>query len=292
MPGFTDINRFKNDPRYATPGKSRGLVEIFKHRYLLRLLTNKGVATRYYGSVLGWLWSYIKPGAQFLMFFIVIGVIMGADRSIQWYPIYLFAGIVAVNLFSEVLNNATLAVTDNAPLINKIFLPRELFPAAACGVALTHFVPQALLLFAIALFCGWQFGFMAVLSLLGGVALILIFALGLGLFFGAVNAIFRDAKNLVDLLLMFATWISPVLYSFNMVKDQAPSWLYHAYMSNPMTVAVELFHNAFWLPIAPDSARPDGFERYVLIGFGVALLSLFIGQLVFRKLEGTFAQRL
>lgn len=289
----SSIEAIRTDPDYDTPGKSRGLTDVlFKQRYLLSLLVRKGIATRYYGSVLGWIWSYIRPGAQFLMYYLVIGVILGVDRGIDWFPVYLFSGIVAVNLFSETLRNTTSAITDNKSLVRKIYLPRELFPVAACGVALIHFLPQALLLFVVALLCGWTIGWLQVLGFLGGMALIVTFALGLGLFFGAINAVYRDARNIVDLILMFSTWASPVLYSWTMVHKRAPEWLYNIYMSNPMTGAVELFHDGFWLPLAPDSARPENLGIFVAIGFAIALVTLFIGQLVFRRLEGTFAQRL
>ncbi len=288
----TGLETLRNDPDYSTPGTGRGLLDVFTHRYLLRLLMRKGVATRYYGSVLGWVWSYVRPGAQFLMYYLVLGVILDVNRGIEWFPIYLFSGIVAVNLFSETLRNTTLAITDNRALVRKIYLPRELFPVAACGVALVHFLPQAALLLLVALLCGWTIGWLQVVAFFGGVLLILGFGLGLGLFFGAINAVYRDAKNIVDLILMFSTWASPVLYSWEMVQDKAPDWLMHIYMSNPITGAVELFHDAFWLPLAPNSHRPEQLVMYLLIGFGVTLFALFVGQLVFRKLEGSFAQRL
>lgn len=284
-------NTVLNDPEYRTPGSSKGLLSVFRHRYLLSLLLKKGVATRYYGSALGWVWSYVRPAAQFLMYYLVIGIIMGADRGIDWFPIYLFSGIVAVNLFSEALRNTTSAIIDNKSLVKKIFLPRELFPMAALGVALIHFLPQATLLLVVALLCGWTIGWLQVVGFVVGVLMILVFALGLGLFFGAINVAYRDAKNIVDIILMFATWASPVLYSWTMVHDRAPDWLYHIYMSNPMTAAVELFHDAFWLPLAPDSPRPD-LLMYALIGGAIAVLTLVIGQTVFRKLEGSFAQSL
>lgn len=286
------LDKYRKDPAYSTPGKSRGLVHVLQQRYLLSLLMKKGVATRYYGSVLGWAWSYVRPAAQFLMYYIVIGVIMGVNRNIDYFPIYLFAGIVAVNFFSETLRNTTSAIVDNRALVRKIFLPRELFPVSACGVALVHFLPQASLLLVVVIFTGWTLGWLQVVGFIVGVLLITGFALGLGLFFGAINAVYRDAKNIVDLILMFATWASPVLYSFVMVKDRAPEWLYHIYMSNPMTASVELFHDAFWLPLAPHSQRPEYLTEYVLIAAGITVFTLLIGQLVFRKLEGTFAQRL
>ncbi|MEJ6489807.1 ABC transporter permease [Leucobacter sp. USCH14] len=281
-----------NDPDFRVPGASRGLFDVFRHRYLLTLLLKKGVATRYHGSVLGWVWSYVRPGAQFLMYYLVIGVILQADHGMQFFPVYLFAGIVAVNLFSETLRNTTNAVVDNASLIKKIYLPRELFPVAATGVALVHFLPQAALLLIVALLCGWTIGWLQIIAFIAGTVIIVLFALGLGLFFGAINVAYRDARNFVDLILMFSTWASPVLYVWNLVYDRAPLWLYHVYMSNPITGAVELFHDAFWLPLEPSMPRPDNFLTYVLIGLAVSLVTLVIGQLVFRKMEGSFAQSL
>lgn len=280
------------DKDYTTPGAGRGLIDVFRYRYLLQLLVKKGISTRYYGSALGWVWSYIRPAAQFFMYYLVIGVILGARGGIEAFPIYLFAGIVAVNLFSEVLRNTTTALTKNKSLVQKIYLPRELFPVADVGVAFIHFLPQATLLLIVVLVMGWVIGWLQIFAFLLGTLLILGFALGLGLFFGAINVAYRDAKNFVDLILMFATWASPVLYSWQMVYDKAPLWLYNIYMCNPMTVAVELYHDAFWLPIAPDSPRPEGLPVFTLISVGLTVFTLVVGQLVFRKLEKTFAQSL
>ncbi|GAA1780526.1 ABC transporter permease [Leucobacter iarius] len=281
-----------NDPDYSTPGASRGLFDVFRYWHLLSLLVKKGVATRYHGSVLGWIWSYVRPAAQFLMYYLVIGVIMGGHKDTPLYPVYLFAGIVAVNLFSEALRNTTGSVVDNRSLIKKIYLPRELFPVSAIGVALIHFLPQAVLLLIVALLCGLTISWLQILFFVLGVVMILMFALGLGLFFGAVNVAYRDARNFVDLILMFATWASPVLYSWSMVHERAPEWLFHIYMSNPMTGAVELFHEAFWNPLVPKAGHLPTLDVYVSIGFAISLVTLIIGQLVFRKLEGSFAQNL
>lgn len=280
------------DPDFTTPGKSRGLWDVLRHRHLLSLLLRKGVATRYYGSVLGWAWSYVRPAAQFLMYYLVVGVVLGANRGMEYFAVYLFAGIITVNLFSEALRNATNAITDNSSLVKKIYLPRELFPVAAVGVAFIHFLPQAVVLLAVCLFLGWTITWMQVLAFAVGLFVVLVFALGLGLFFGAINVAYRDARNVVDLILMFATWVSPVLYTWEMIYELVPEWLFHLYMVNPMTTAVELFHNVFWLPLEPDALRPEHLLLNAGIGLVLALVTLLIGQLTFRKMEGNFAQHL
>lgn len=288
-------NTALNDREFSTPGVSRGVSDIFRYRYLLSLLVRKGTATRYHGSVLGWVWSYIRPAAQFLMYYLVIGVVLGARDGIPLFPVYLFSGIVAVNLFSEALRNSTSSIVDNRALVKKIYLPRELFPLAALGVSLIHFVPQGVILLGVAVILGWHLTWLGLGSLMLGILIILIFALGLGLFFGAINVAYRDATNIVDLILMFATWASPVLYSWHMVRDKAPQWIYELYMLNPLTVGVELFHNAFWRPIVegqPGAEIPQALIMNSLWGLLIALGTLFIGQTVFRKLEGSFAQNL
>ena len=278
------------DPEYSTPGSSRGLLSVFEYRYLLSLLIRKGISTRYYGSALGWVWSYIRPLAQFFMYYLVIGVLLGANRGMEYFPIYLFSGIIMVNLFSETLRNTTDALVSNKALISKIFLPRELFPVAATAGAIIHFLPQAAVLLVICLFIGWTFTWMHILTFIGAVALVAMFALGLGLFFGALNALYRDAKNVVDVILMFSTWASPVLYSAQLVKDMAPAWLYQVYILNPVTSAVELSHETFWVMLEPGHFRPENLGFNIGIGYGIAFVTLFIGQLVFRKLEARFAQ--
>ncbi|MBP1326084.1 ABC-2 type transport system permease protein [Leucobacter exalbidus] len=281
-----------SDPEYSTPGTSRGLISGFQHRYLLSLLLKKGVITRYYGSALGWAWSYIRPLAQFFMYYVVIGILLGVSRGVEYFPVYLFSGIIMVNLFSETFRSATDSIVGNRALIQKVYLPRELFPLANVGGAIIHFAPQAVVLFLISVLNGWHFEWIQPVAFICAVLIVVLFGLGLGLFFGALNVLYRDSKNFVDLILMFATWTSPVLYPFIKVKDRAPEWIYNIYMSNPLTAAVELSHGVFWAPIASGAERPEGIFIYAAIAFGIAIFALIIGQLVFRKLEGKFAQNL
>ncbi|WP_396819647.1 ABC transporter permease [Microbacterium sp. p3-SID336] len=289
-------------PRSAfdTPGTSRGLIDVVRWRYLLYLLVRTGVTTRYRNSVLGWTWSYVRPGAQFLVFWVVLGLFLSLNRDIQNYPVYLFSGIVVINLFSEAFKNATTSIVNNAPLVRKVFLPRQLFAVSAVFVAFIHFLPQLALLLIVCLFLGWIPGItvLSVLAALAGIVIVTLFALGLGLFFGAINVRFRDAENIVELLLLLATWASPVLYAWTMVQDAIaklgwPDWVLELYMLNPITQGVELFHYAFWLPVTDSTMPlPPGLGWNTLWTFLIAVATLLIGQLVFRRLEGRFAQDL
>lgn len=278
---------------FSVPGSGRGILDVFRYRYLLRLLIRKGTQTRYHGSILGWTWSYVKPAAQFAIFYVVMGVFLGLNRGIENFPVYLFSGIIVVNLFNEAFGNATRSIVNNRALVKKIYLPRELFPIADVFIAFVHFLPQLAILLVVLLFVGWVPTAIQLAGALVAIVIVLTFALGLGLFFGALNVSFRDAQNLVEIILLFATWTAPVLYSFTLVRDTLPTWLFELYMANPLTVAVELFHSAFWFPTTSGGMeRPEHLWLLAGVGIVIVLVLMAVGQFVFRKLEGRFAQDL
>ncbi|MFF2390818.1 ABC transporter permease [Agromyces sp. NPDC058104] len=278
---------------FAVPGSGRGILDLLRYRYLLRLLVRKGILTRYHGSVLGWVWSYVKPAAQFAIYYLVVGEFMGFTRGIDSFPVYLFSGIVVINLFNEAFGNATRSIVGNKALVKKIYLPRELFPIADVFIAFVHFLPQLSILVVVCLFTGWVPTAIQLLGAVLAIVIVLLLATGLGLLFGAINVPYRDSQNVVELILMLVTWTSPVLYSFTMVRDKLPEWLFGLYMLNPITAAVELFHSAFWFPTTIETAeRPEHLWLLAGISAVAALVTLLIGQLVFRRLEGRFAQEL
>src|SRR5699024_960226 len=90
---------------WRAPGQDAGWLNPVRERFLLRLLVRKELRVRYRGSALGMLWSYVKPAVQFLVFYIALGVFLQLQRDTPAYAVYLFSGIVVVNLFGEVFGN-------------------------------------------------------------------------------------------------------------------------------------------------------------------------------------------
>jgi len=277
------------------PGRGAGLLDVFRNRFLLRLIVRKELRVRYRGSVLGLFWSYVKPAVQFTVYYFALGVFLRLNDRLDGFAIYLFSGLVLMSFFGEAFGNASRSIVRNSALVKKIYLPREMFPVASTWVAAIHLAPQLLVLFVGALFFGWEPSTGAVFSALLGFSIVAVLVSGLGLMLAALNVYFRDFENLVDLLLLVVVWMSPVLYPWSFVRDAlGPRWLEELYLANPLTVAVQLFQRAFWFPGAqnhPEELIPELFTRGLIALVGSIVL-LGLGQLVFRRLEGRFAQEL
>ncbi|WP_237188476.1 ABC transporter permease [Rothia nasimurium] len=290
---------------FSAPGRGRGLRDALHHRYLLKLLVDKEIQVRYRGSVLGIVWSYIKPAVQFLVFYLALGIFLGLEKGLQNYSVYLFSGIIIINFFSECFSNGARAFVVNGALIKKIYLPRQLFSLSTIWVGIIHFLPQLLVLMVACFFVGWHPDLKQILAVIVGVLLVGLFGLATGMIFGVANVFFRDSENLVDMFLMMATWLSPVMYSWTMVAREVtiPN-IELFYMANPLSVAVELFHYGFWSPtLSADQLQllhdggywymvPNLLSMWVPIAFGISLVLLLLGNYLFRKFEGNFAQEL
>ena len=132
----------RNDDRrqpLVAPGRGGGLLEVARRRYLLRLLVRRELRSRYQGSLLGLGWSYVRPAVSFAVYFFVVGVFLKMSKAIPGYPVFLFSGMVVISFFTETLITSTWSVIGNAPLVQKIYLPREMFPvASAAGLRRAH----------------------------------------------------------------------------------------------------------------------------------------------------------
>lgn len=299
----------------ASPFAGGGLVEVFRRRYLLKLLVRKAVRSRYQGSVLGLFWSYIQPLVRFCMYFFVIGLVLGLHKNLPNFAIHMFAAIVGVHFFTETFSSGTRSIISNKAIVRKMAMPREMFPVAAVITSAINTFPQLVILFVGSLAVGWKPDPMGLLAGVLGIAIVTVLGTALALLFSGMNVFFRDFQNIVQTFMLFTHWIVPMIYPFYKLAQSGlgrNTAFYDAYLSNPLTVAVLLLQRAFWIPTTlgkrgypgpgrrfPDKASDVGFpvlpHHYMLLGWGmlaVSLVILVLCQMVFRSIEGKFAERL
>src|SRR4051812_24787424 len=137
------------------PWSEQGLLEVFRHRYLLRLLVRREISARYQGSVLGLLWSYINPLSQFFIYYVVMGVLFGLHKDVPNFAIHMFCGIIIVHFFTETFNAGTRSIVRNKALVQKMAMPREMFPVASMLVSGYHVLPQLVIMVIVCLLTGW-----------------------------------------------------------------------------------------------------------------------------------------
>jgi ABC-2 type transport system permease protein len=281
------------------PGRVGGLMDVFRRRYLLKLLVRKELRVRYQGSPLGLAWSYVKPAVRFVMYFYIIGLLI--THHLENRPLHIFSGMIMVSFFTDALTSGSKSVVKNKALVRKINLPREMFPVSSIMVSTYHLIPMyVILLFGCAV-SGWQPDPMAFVAAVMAFVLVWIWGLATALLLSAWNVYFRDVSNVVDVVQTVITWTTPMIYPFGIVKDQLQGtheFLYQLYLSSPLSNAVLLQNRAFWTPStenpkqsAVEELPSHVFERgaiLIVIGF----LFLWFAQVTFSRLEGRFAEKL
>ena len=293
----TDDGRSAEMPPLVEPSATTGLLEVFRRRYLLKLLVRREIAARYQGSFLGMIWSYINPLSQFFMFYVVIGIIMGG-RSIENFGVHMFAGLVVVVFFTETFNAGTRSIRRNKGLVSKMAVPREMFPVASMMVSAFHMGPQLVILASACLLLGWVPDPMGMLALVLAIAIIMILGTGLALMFSVANVYFQDVGNAINVLTNFVRFGVPMIYPFSMVDDKFGANVVEWYLANPIAQAVLLMQRAFWIGTTDDpvvtaaTQMPDYLYLRGAISVVVALVILGIGQLVFSRLENRIPENL
>lgn len=286
-------------------GTVQSVRDILAQRELLGLLVRRELRAKYKDSALGFFWSFARPLAMLLVYYVAIGKFLGAEANprnpngIPEFAIFIFTGLTAWQLFSDIVIGGTGAIVNNSGLIKKVYLPREVFPLSVVGAALVNFVFQLGVLVAATAVLGTfptgeRWGF-AVLSL----AVLIVWASALGILLSAVNVYLRDVQYLVEILIMILFWASPIVYAWQMVDEKVDGVLQWLYLANPMTQVVMGFQKTFWvdgdsweIDGQPAAGYPDGLGTTLGVTLLVSVLALWGAQRVFARLQANFAQEL
>lgn len=295
------------------PSRTSGVLEVFRKRYLLRLMVRREIKARYAGTVFGLAWSYINPFTRFLTFYAVFGLLLGRGLGLENFAIHLFSGMVLVTYFTESVTAGTRSLLSNKGVIAKMAMPRELFPVASMLVSLWHAIPQVIILVIACLVTGWWGdGPLWVPDALGmagallGFVLMMVYGTALGLMFSCVNVIFRDFQRIVQTFINMIPFTAPMMYPYFLIADgeRIPLKYHDLYVANPVAEAVMLIQRGFWYPTCAPSCAVDpatGAELpefvgdlysrgFIMLGIGVVLLA--VGQFVFSRLEKSVPERL
>lgn len=255
------------------------LKEIFQYREMLRSLVRRDLRGRYKGSVLGFLWTFINPLLQLLVYTLLFSQIMRA--GIDDYYLFLFVALIPWMFFANSVLAGATCIWANQNLVEKIYFPREILPLS---VTVSNFI-NMLYCFVIVLFAVFCFGkhvnFVAWMYL-PIIAIIEFFlALGFALLFSALTVFLRDLEHILGIVTMAWQFLTPVMYDIDLVPQE---YLF-MFNLNPMTPITIAFRDILYYGKAP---RLETLQSAV----GFDIVFLILGFLVFEHLKKKFAEEL
>ena len=248
------------------------------YAFLLKHLILKDFRVRYRNMSLGMLWSLLNPLIMLIVYTFVFTKIF--TNSVQHWPVFLLCGIVPFNFFALAWLSGTTSLVDNAGLIKRVAVPREIIPISSVLSNCLHLVIQIALLLIIALATGvgvniyWFF-----LPLIWGLELITLF--GMALLFSALNVYIRDTRYSVESANLVLFWLVPIFYPFSMIPQQFKD----LYQYNPVAALVLAMRDVVLEAKAPSEIL---LIKLTLVSF----FSLGAGVLAFRRLKPGFYNHL
>ena len=285
------------DVPLVSPVPQGGIRGVLEHRYLLKLLVKREVTARYTGSFLGMLWSYINPLTQFFMYLFIFTLLIGRGGNIEHYAIHVFCSMMVVSLFTETVAAATRSIVRNSSLLQKSAMPREMFPFASLLVSVYHLWPEFVILAVALFFTGWSPDLTAVAAGVLGYAVIMVFALALGLALSVSQVFLRDTGQIVAVVNNFIRFGVPMMYPYSIVAERFHNHT-ELYLANPIADAVLLVQRCFWVPTTTDQdvtiaeSMPDHLFTRGFVALAAALVLLLIAQKIFAKFENKIPERI
>lgn len=257
------------------------LGELWRYRYLVRLMALRDIRVRYKQSALGWGWALIRPLFTLAVFAGLFHLLLGAEhmptRAGSPYALSTLCALVPWQLFARTLSGGGNSLVANHHLITKVYFPRLVLPVAPTLAALADFTIAFVVLGALMGIYGVVPGW-SVLALPAFTALAAMSGLAVALWLSALHAIYRDVGHGLAFLIQLWMYATPVVYTTESVMADQDLWVRTVFALNPMAQVCEGFRWALLGGAPPDIA--------ILLGSTGAVAAVLVGGLYFfRRME-------
>lgn len=215
----------------AKQGRNNPLVAVStlytRYSFLIKQLVSRDFKIKYKRSALGMAWSFLNPLLTMAVQYIVFSTLFKSD--IPNYPLYLFTGIVFFNFFTEAVNMGMTAITGNASLIKKVYIPKYIFPVSRIISSLVNFALALIPLLLVMIVTGTALR-PSLLLLVFDILCLLGFVIGMGLILAICMTFFQDTQFLWGVVSMMWMYLTPVFYPETII----PAKLLTLYHMNPL----------------------------------------------------------
>lgn len=249
------------------------LRDLYLYRHFVLSSIRNDLVTRFAASKLGAVWTILNPLSLVLIYSLVLSNILEArlpgTDSQHAYAIYLMAGLLAWNLFSEIINRCLTLFIEQSNLLKKVSFPRITLPTIVIGSCIVNNMILFIAIIVIATLLGHDLGW-PVLWVIPMMFVVSIFALGFGIILGLMNVFVRDIGQLIPIVLQITFWFTPIVYPANILSEELQSLLIY----NPMYYVVSAYQGVFIYN--QTHVFGTGLILMLSVGMLLAVVSLFL----------------
>ena len=255
------------------------LKELYDYREMISSLIRKELRGRYKGSVLGFMWTFINPLFQLLVYTFVFSYIL--PNNIEQFYLFLFVALIPWLFFSTSLTGGASCIRAQKDMVNKIYFPRMVLPISYVTSMLVNMLLSFIVVVVVIFFSGRGFNFHAILYFPLAVLIEYILALGFALIFSAITVFFRDMEYILGIVTMAWQFLTPIIYPLERVPERFRT----VYNLNPMTPIISMYRSIFYYKEIPDVSS-------LLSGSVFSVILLLIGGVVFTHMQKHFSEEL
>jgi ABC-2 type transport system permease protein len=260
-----------------------------RYRYsiiLLKQLVKTDFKLRYQGSVLGYMWSLLRPLLLFVTLYIVFAKFLKVGKGIPHYPQYLLLGIVLWNYFAEVTSGSVGAIVSRGDLIRKINFPKYVIILAGSFSAFINLILNFIVLGLFMALGHIDLTWHAIL-IIPLIVELFIFSLAMAFFLSSLFVRFRDVSYIWEVVMQAAFYATPILYPLSLIPDRAAKIL----ILSPMA---QIIQDARWAIVTPQTDTIYtlyGGDKWIwAIPLGITFVIVALAAIYFRKRSKYFAE--
>lgn len=260
----------------------KNIIDNFnKYSFLLKQLVERDFKVKYKRSVLGVLWSLLYPVLMMAVMAIVFSNVFRFSMPGVNYLVYLMTGLTFFNYYSEASNLSMSAVVGNFSLLNKIYIPKYIFPLSKCLFVGINFLLTLIPLYAVILISGSGETkcHITVLHLLLPYSFLclLIFTIGVGFILSTLTVFLRDMLYIYGIVITILTYFTPIMYDISILD----SWIQHVLKLNP------LYHYITFARTIILYDQVPSLRSFLICGLSCVVV-LIAGIVVFKKNQDKF----
>lgn len=254
-----------------------------KYIFLLNELVKRDFKIKYKRSVLGVLWSILNPLLMMIVMSVVFSQMFRFNQPGVNYLVYLLTGLVIFNFYSEASNIAMGSVVSNFTLINKVYIPKYIFPLSKVLFTMVNFLLTLIPLYLMIFFTGnaadgtKEYITWAHLALPYVYICIFLFTLGVGLILATISVFLRDMFYIYTVIITILNYLTPIFWNFGMLPAHIAKW----FSLNPLYQFIN-----FARTIILDGVLPPT-PSFIICG-GWAVTMFILGGVIFKSKQDKF----